>query len=57
MQAKRPLRRIKLYEDQALGRLPGDRFDKMYAGYEAEQVQLAGDLERLEGLLEEENPR
>ena len=44
----------KLYEDQALGRLPGDRFDKMYAGYEAEQAQLASDLERLEALLEEE---
>jgi hypothetical protein len=44
----------RLYEDQALGRLPGDRFDKMYAGYEAEQAQLAEDLRRLEALLEEE---
>ena len=44
----------RLYEDQALGRLPADRFDKFYAGYEAEQARLAGDLERLEALLEDE---
>ena len=37
-----------------MGRLPGDRFDKMYAGYEAEQALLADDLKRLETLLEDE---
>jgi hypothetical protein len=44
----------KIYEDNATGRLTDERFDKMYADYEAEQSSLKATITRLSAQLENE---
>lgn len=47
----------KIYEDNATGRLTNERFDKMYADYEAEQSGLKADINRLKALIEAERDK
>jgi len=47
----------KLYEDNATGRLPNDRFDKLYANYEVEQAHLRARTADLVGIVATENER
>ena len=44
----------KIYEDNATGRLTDERFDKMYADYEAEQADLKHTISRLTAQLQSE---
>ena len=42
---------IKIYEDNASGRLTNERFDKMYLNYETEQSALKEEIERLKSQI------
>lgn len=48
---------MKLYEDNADGKISDDRYAKMTAAYESEQAELAGKLEAVERSAPEKCPR
>jgi len=47
----------KIYEDNVAGRLLNERFDTMYAGYEAEQAQLKSRMAELTSLMDIEKEK
>ena len=46
-----------MYEDTATGRITNELFDKLYAGYEAEQAQLKARTTELHDLIAAENEK
>ena len=47
----------KLYEDNAVGRITNELFDRLFSDYEAEQTRLKGRTAELNGLIAAENER